>query len=210
MNNIIIPSTAEEVDYGNIGDGENFLLEPSKMDFRIIRPFISEDQISFEHFRKLVPGYRAMNEVEDVDFDVSKMILPLKKVGGIIVQEPQSGVYLSLGNWGGWGYREDVENSILTKERPLDSMSLEAVMAVSHFSHYPIAIRCFESATKFYSVSPEEMEQVLNNLKYLKEFLILLNAQAVNFAKAAYGKALEKVKTGDVLAKTFYKTRGSN
>ena len=202
MSNIVIPTTAEEVDYDNIGEGENFLLEPidSEMDFRLIRPFTYREQISFEHVIRLVPGSRAMNEVKDVGFDMSKMILPLKKVGGIIVQEPQSGVYFSLGNGNGGGYREDDENSILP----------EAVIAVSHFSHYPIAIRCIESATKFYSVSPKEMEQVLNNLKYLKEFLISLNAQAVNFAKEAYGKALEEVNTGDALAKTFYKARGSN
>lgn len=212
MSNIVIPTTAEEVDYNNIGEGENFLLEPSdsEMDFRLIRPFIYREQISFEHVIRLVPGSMAMNEVKDVGFDMSKMILPLKKVGGIIVQEPQSGVYFSLGNGNGGGYREADENSILTKGRPLDNMLPEAVIAVSHFSNYPIAIRCIESATKFYSVSPEEMEQVLNNLKYLKEFLISLNAQAVNFAKEAYGKALEEVNTGDALAKTFYKARGSN
>ena len=28
MSNIVIPTTAEEVDYDNIGEGENFLLEP--------------------------------------------------------------------------------------------------------------------------------------------------------------------------------------
>ena len=212
MSNIVIPTTAEEVDYDNIGEGENFLLEPidSEIDFRIIRPFTYRGQISFEHVIRLVPGYRVMNEVKDVGFDMSKMILPLKKVGGIIVQEPQSGVYFSLGNGKGGGYREDDENSILTKGRPLDNMSPDAVIAVSHFSHYPIAIRCIESTTKFYSVSPEEMEQVLNNLKYLRKFLFSLNAQVVNLTKEAYSNAFEEVNTGDALAKTFYKSRGSN
>lgn len=211
MNNIIIPSTAEEVDYDNIGEGENFLLEPRNMDFRIVEPLIYGNNISFSQYRGLLPGRDVMNALKDKDLDNFKIVLPLRKIGGIIVQEPQSEVYLSLGNWNGWGYREDGENSIITKERPLDSISQESMIAICHFSHYPIAIRCSESTTKFYSVSPEEMEQVLNNLKYLKEFLILLNAQAVNLTKTAYNdKALEKVKTGDVLAKTFYKTRGSN